>query len=212
MPPYYHPSDSLVRRMLPAHNTDWRDRSQAWQDFIDQGGLDRVRDFIRQKNYIGLDEDDLLQETLITAYLKIEAGQYEDRELAFSGFLKKIASFKILEALRGRSGANSKPNTMQLDDLAELLGEVPAEHEQADHYLENRAMECTMRQMSPRRRHILALYGSGYDTAEIAERLGIREDLVRKEKSLALRALREAVLPFAPMMGAGMHSELRQAS
>lgn len=192
---YFHPTDALVKRMLPAHNPDWRDRSQAWHDFIDQGGCDRVREFIRQKNYVGLDEDDILQETLITAYLKIEADQYQDRDLAFSGFLKKIAGYKVLEALRGWRSRAGVP----LDDYAELLGEVPPEHARTDIYLESEVLECALKAMPPRRRQIIALYESGYETDEIAERLGIREDLVRKEKSLGLRALREAVTPFLVM-------------
>jgi DNA-directed RNA polymerase specialized sigma24 family protein len=36
----------------------------------------------------------------------------------------------------------------------------------------------------------MLMYENGYSTAEIADQLGIREDLVRKEKSLGLRELR----------------------
>lgn len=192
---YFHPTDVLVKRMLPAYNADWRDRSQAWHDFIDQGGCDRVREFIRQKNYVGLDEDDILQETLITAYLKVEGGQYQDRDLAFSGFLKKIAGYKLLEALRGWHNRSALP----LEDYAEVLGEVPSEHERTDIYLESEALDRALKAMPPRRRQIIAFYQSGYETDEIADQLGIREDLVRKEKSLGLRALREAVTVFLPM-------------
>jgi DNA-directed RNA polymerase specialized sigma24 family protein len=39
----------------------------------------------------------------------------------------------------------------------------------------------------------MLLYEYGYSTAEIAKLLNIREELVRKEKSLGLRQLRETV-------------------
>lgn len=193
MPGYFHESDQLVNRLMPAHNPDWRDRSSAWHDFIAHGGCDRVREFIRLKNYIGLDEDDILQETLITAYLKVEGGEYQDRALPFSAFLKRIAAYKILEAVRRWRSQQAA----SLDALDEVIGTIPAEHEYAEWHTERAAIHRVLGLLSPRRRAVILLEQQGYSTAEIAERLGITEVLVRKEKSLALRTMREALYSIA---------------
>ena len=125
-----------------------------------------------------------MQETLILGYQKVEGGQYEDRNLPVTAFLKKIAWYKIMEASRKETGV------IPLDDLYEVVAEDHHEHERVEFWKEHELLKTALAQLPPRRSHIMLLYEYGYSTAEIAERLGIREDLVRKEKSLGLRQLR----------------------
>ncbi len=77
-----------------------------------------------------------------------------------------------------------------LDDLYEIVAEDHHEHERVEFWKEHELLESALAQLPPRRCRIMLLYENGYSTAEIAEQLGIREDLVRKEKSLGLRQLR----------------------
>ena len=56
-----------------------------------------------------------------------------------------------------------------------------------------RMLRTALGELPPRRSRIVMLYEDGYSTAEIASALGIREALVRKEKSLGLRQLRQCI-------------------
>jgi RNA polymerase sigma factor (sigma-70 family) len=179
--------DRVVQRLLPLYNADAEDRSQAWNEWLLQGGSEPVRKFIRWTNGTSTDDDEILQETLIIAYVKVERGLYEDRSLPFTAFLKKIAWYKIMEASRKHAGQVS------LDDLYEYASEEHHEHERAEFWKEREALRRGMDELPPRRSRIMLLYEYGYSTAEIAKLLNIREELVRKEKSLGLRQLRETV-------------------
>lgn len=173
-----------VQRLLPSVNPDISDRSQAWNEWFSSGGFEPVLKFIRWSNGTNTDDEEILQETLIIAYVKVERGQYQDRNLPFTAFLKKIAWYKIMEASRKETGV------IPLDDLYEVVAEDHHEHERVEFWKEHELLKTALSQLPPRRSHIMLLYEYGYSTAEIAERLEIREDLVRKEKSLGLRQLR----------------------
>jgi RNA polymerase sigma factor (sigma-70 family) len=174
----------LAQRLLPSVNPDAADRSRAWNEWLLAGGYEPVLKFIRWSNGTNTDDDEILQETLIIAYVKVERGQYQDRNLPFTAFLKKIAWYKIMEASRKEYGA------VPLDDLYEIVAEDHHEHERVEYWKEHELLENALAQLPPRRSHIMLMYEYGYSTAEIAEQLDIREDLVRKEKSLGLRQLR----------------------
>ncbi len=174
----------LVQQLLPSTNPDGNDRSRAWNEWLLSGGYEPVLKFIRWSNGTNTDDEEILQETLIIAYVKVERGQYQDRNLPFTAFLKKIAWYKIMEASRKEYGA------VPLDDLYEIVAEDHHEHERVEFWKEHELLETALAQLPPRRSHIMLMYEYGYSTAEIAEQLHIREDLVRKEKSLGLRQLR----------------------
>ena len=169
---------SLVQRMLPCRNEDPADRIRAWNEWLSFGGSDPVLKFIRWSNGTTTDDEEILQETLILGYLKVERSEYQDRNLPFTAFLKKIAWYKIMEASRKYAGQ------VPLDDFYEVLAEEAEEHE---------ALHQALAQLPPRRARVMLLYEDGYSTAEIAQHLGIKEELVRKEKSLGLRQLRDAM-------------------
>ncbi|MBK8028304.1 MAG: hypothetical protein IPK17_02100 [Chloroflexi bacterium] len=80
---------SLVLRMLPVRNEDPADRIRAWNEWLSFGGSDPVLKFIRWSNGTTTDDEEILQETLILGYLKVERGEYQDRNLPFTAFLEE---------------------------------------------------------------------------------------------------------------------------
>jgi len=180
--------EDAVKRLLPVHNPNRHERQYAWNDWLQQGGADPVLKFIRWTNGTSTDDDEILQETIITAYLKVEAGEYHYHGIPFTAFLKRIAWYKIMEASRqGR-------RLVALDDVVEVADEEQPGREYADFWKEQEALNRALKQIPARRSQVLLLYENGYSTTEIAEQLGINEALVRKEKSLGLRQLKEKVL------------------
>lgn len=174
----------LVQRLLPSTNSDGADRARAWNEWLLAGGYEPVLKFIRWSNGTNTEDEEILQETLIIAFVKVERGHYQDRNLPFTAFLKKIAWYKIMEASRKEAGM------IPLDDLYEVVSEDHHEHERVEYWKEHEVLESALSHLPPRRSHIMLMYENGFSTAEIADQLGIREDLVRKEKSLGLRELR----------------------
>lgn len=188
----HDPLGELVQRLQPINTQDAQERAGAWNEWLSAGGAEPVRKFIRWSNGTAVEDDEILQETLIVAYLKVERGQYQDRNLPFTAFLKKIAHYKIMEA--SRLGQRQ----IALEDVGERIDtvEVDASNLDAiDHWVEHQNLRWALEQLSPRRRRIMLMYESGYSTAEIAACYGIREELVRKEKSLAMRQLRDLLTP-----------------
>ena len=174
----------LTQHLLPSVTPSPADRASAWNEWLTSGGDEPVLKFIRWSNGTNTDDEEILQETLIIAYVKVERGQYQDRNLPFTAFLKKIAWYKIMEASRKEAGL------IPLDDLYEVVSEDHHEHERVEFWKEHESLQAALAQLPPRRSRIMLLYEYGYSTSEIAEQLDIREDLVRKEKSLGLRQLR----------------------
>lgn len=173
-----------VHRLLPCHNPDRADRAVAWDLWLEAGGADPVRRFIRWSNGTDTEDDEILQDALITAYLKVEQGEYELRDVPFTAYVKRIAWYKIMEASRRNAGS------VPLDEAAEVA-EEPSDTERAEFWREHEALHTALAELPPRRSRVIVLYEDGYSTAEIARKLSIREDLVRKEKSLGLRQLRD---------------------
>jgi RNA polymerase sigma factor (sigma-70 family) len=180
-------ADQVVKCLLPANNHDPIDRAHAWNEWVLSGGAEPVRRFIRWTNGTSTEDDEIMQETLVLAYQKVEGGQYEDRNVPFTAFLKKIAWYKIMEA--SRQGASE----VSLEDLLELPADEQRDHERVEFWKEHEALSHALTELPARRAHIVLLYENGYSTAEIAQLLAIREDLVRKEKSLGLRQLRQQI-------------------
>jgi len=174
----------VVYRLLPRHNPDPEDRAVAWDQWLNSGGADPVRKFIRWSNGTDTDDDEILQEALITAYLKVEQGEYELRDVPFTAYVKRTAWYKIMEASRRHAGS------VPLDEAAEIADER-SDTERVEYWREHEALRTALAELPPRRSRVIVLYENGYSTAEIAQELRINEDLVRKEKSLGLRQLRD---------------------
>ncbi len=183
-PPY---GGDHVRRLIPCLNPNREDRALAWNQWWSAGGAEPVLKFIRWSNGTSTDDEEILQETLVTAYVKVERGAYEHRDVPFTAFLKKIAWYKILEA--SRRYAHQVP----LDEIEEVVEDDSFAAEHVDRWKEHEALQAALTMLPNRRSNILLLYEDGYTTAEIADQLRIREELVRKEKSLGLKQLRQQV-------------------
>ncbi len=186
----------LTRKLQPAYTPDACERAQAWDEWLLAGGAEPVRRFIRWANATAVEDDEILQETLLLAYRKVERGQYQDRSLPFTAFLKKIAHYKIKEA--SRAGWRQ----IALEAIEDLAADSEGGAgwialERAERWIEYDRVHQALDRLSPRRRRIILMYEIGYTTTEIAAHCQIRPDLVRKEKSLALRRLRE-LLSAAP--------------
>src|SRR4051794_6707522 len=89
-----------VRRLLPDQNPDAADREEAWRACWDAVGT-AVLKFIRVKNRTSTDDRDILADSMATAYVEIERGNYEYRTgIPLTAYVKGIARNKILEAYR----------------------------------------------------------------------------------------------------------------
>lgn len=176
---------NTITRMLPIFNADAEDRAVAWNMWLSNGGAEPVRKFIRWSNGSGVDDEEIFQDALITAYLKVERGEYEYRNIPFTAFVKKIAWYKILEAARRHK------SIVSLEDVSEQPDDDLDDTERVEFWREYEALHKALGQLPPRRSRVLLLYENGFSTSEIAEQLDIKEELVRKEKSLGLRQLKD---------------------
>src|SRR5207248_4751566 len=115
--------------------------------------------------------------SMATAYVEIERGNYEYRaDVPFTAYVKGIARNKILEAYR--RDLRCVPLTDRFDGIDEYDFE-----EAVDAVAEQEKLRRSLLALSPRRRKVLLLCCEGHNTSQIADNLGIREDLVRQEKS-----------------------------
>lgn len=183
------PAGEHLWRLLPSLNPDPHDRALAWDTWLSGGGADPVLKFIRWSNGTATEDDEILQDAIITAYEKVELGEYELRDVPFTAFVKKIAWYKIMEAARRHA------RHVPLDDAVDVPDDDHVATERVEFWREHEALQGALKDLPPRRSRVLLLYEDGFTTSEIARQLSIREDLVRKEKSLGLRQLRDSIAP-----------------
>ncbi len=185
-------ADPLTLRLLPEYNPDAHDRRCAWDELLDAGLMQQLGSFIHFRNGTSVSDDDILQDTLTVAYIKVESGEYVYRQTPFAAYLKGVANFKILEAARERWHA-------PLEDFEEALPDPQAGAASAELLLAGGPLLTALNELPPRRRDILLLSELyDYSGEEISQRLHIRADLVRKDKSLALQQLRRSLAPELP--------------
>lgn len=180
--------ETLVKRLLPNANRDARDRASAWREWYTCVGEIAVLGFIRAKNDTSEQDADILQEAMLTAFLEIERGRYQPRVgIPFTAYVKGIARNKIREARRRTQ------RLVPLDDTPEHVLESP--HPQLETVIERReardALQAGLSTLPSSRRDVLEAYLNGNSTTEIAETLGVTEDVVRQHKSRGLRSLRQ---------------------
>ena len=135
-----------------------------------------------------LDDEDLTQEVLIAALSALRRGQLRDTE-RLPQFVAGIARNVINNRLRRARGPVHEPIEEH---------EFPAPVADLTHELARRERAATLRQAleslsaDDRRILMLTLVG-GLKPGEIAERLGLGEDVVRTRKSRAIKRLKERV-------------------
>jgi RNA polymerase sigma-70 factor (ECF subfamily) len=180
--------EALVRRLLPSANPDSLDRAHAWTEWQDAIGGPAVLKFVRLSNNTAEADEDILQDAMLTAYVEVERGRYEQRAgIPFTAYVKGIARNKIREARRrGRRWAALEEAANLPADPAPRALEGAVENRQA-----KQALRQGLEQLSPQRRQVLQHYLDGESLAEIAQRLDITEALVRQHKHRALERLQQ---------------------
>ena len=180
--------EALVRRLLPSANPNSTDRARAWTEWQDAIGGPAVLKFVRLSNNTAEADEDILQDAMLTAYVEVERGRYEQRAgVPFTAYVKGIARNKIREARRrGRRWAALEEAANLPADPAPRALEGVVEHRQS-----KQALRHGLEQLSPQRRQVLQHYLDGESLAEIAERLDITEALVRQHKHRALERLQQ---------------------
>jgi DNA-directed RNA polymerase specialized sigma24 family protein len=94
---------SLLRRMQETNGKP-EDRQAAWNVFVDRYGPIILR-WCRRFELKEDDAADVLQETLLKLHEKLK--QYQpQKDKTFRGWLKKLVSRTVIDALRRRTGAN----------------------------------------------------------------------------------------------------------
>jgi RNA polymerase sigma-70 factor (ECF subfamily) len=181
---------ALIRRLLPSCNTSKKDRVSAWNDWQQGPDAEKVLRFIRYKNHTMEPDEDILQDTLTTAFLEVERGRYTPREgIPFTAYVKGIARNKIREARR----RHHRQPTVALDDVAFALADTPTHQpEVAFEQAQRRHRFYTdLADLPASRQQVIHRIIRGEPTAEIADAMEISEDQVRQHKSRALRSLRQ---------------------
>ncbi len=180
--------EALIRRLIPGCNPDRQDRCRAWAEW--QAGVSEMLErYVRARNNTREEDADIVQDSLLTAYLGVESGRYQPQEgVPFVAYVVGIARNKIREARRrGR-------RQVDLDeDHEEYAPRTVAIQRQPENDLERREQRDQLRsgisRLPETRRSVLEFYLSGASTDEIAQRLLMSEALVRQHKCRGLRAL-----------------------
>ncbi len=172
-----------IRRLLPSENPNPTDRATAWQDWweaIEQP----VLKFIRCKNGTRTEDEEILADAMYTAYMEVERGRYQVQAgVPFTAYVKGIARNMILETHRREQRSVPLEEAYQETEHAEFESAVERSEEHA-------VLRLHLAELPPRRRQVLLMCSEGHETPHIARNLGIREDLVRQEKSRGLQTLR----------------------
>jgi RNA polymerase sigma factor (sigma-70 family) len=184
--------DPLERRLLPGANPDTADRRCAWDELLAAGTHDQLTRYVGRRNYTSVPDEDIVQDVLRLAYTKMEQGKYQPGPVGIIGWLVRIAHYKIKEAAR----EHAHPS---LDDFEEVLPD-PRAWLRSMESLHSRAVLARALEALPERRRMIVMLSvfNDFSSDEIAQRLNIRADLVRKDKSLALQQLRRILAPELP--------------
>lgn len=183
--------EALVKRLLPSANPDPQDRAHAWAEWHGRLGGPAVLKFIRTTNNTAEADEDILQDALVTAYVEVERGRYEQRAgVPFTAYVKGIARNKIREARRrSRRWAPLEEASYHPDDANPRALERTLEGREAQS-----ALRTGLEQLPAARRQVLQRYLAGDSLTEIASQMAITEALVRQHKHRGLRRLQQLSL------------------
>lgn len=182
--------EALVRRMLPAATPNRFERQQAWAEWHTRVGEAALRKYIGLHNTTAEADEDILQDALLTAYLEVERGRYEQREgVPFTAYVKGIARNKLREA-------RHRPHWLSLDAVTDGEAEPPAPSagRQVEADCERRERQAILHRglaaLQGERRQVLERCLRGDSTDEIAAELAVSEAVVRQHKCRGLRQMR----------------------
>jgi RNA polymerase sigma factor (sigma-70 family) len=193
--------EALIRQILPSSNPDRHARASAWAEWQATVGDAALRKFIQANNYTAEPDEDILQETMLTAYLEVERGSYQLRTgIPFTAYVKGIARNKIREARR------RQVIWLPLEEIHLPMGVQRQLEIQMEYREEHRTLHRGLEHLTVLRRQVLEGVLNGESTAEIAAGLAMSKDLVRQHKSRALRSLRRSLRQTA---GSAQEDDLR---
>lgn len=183
-------SHRILMRLLPRYNEDRSDRALAWSEWQESCGGHVLMRFVRSRNNTRETDEDIIQDTLLTAYLGVESERYQPRDgVPFAAYVIGIARNKIREARR------RERHLTDLDEREEEIG-LPgktAMQRQPERVIERREqrelISDGISRLSEARRQVIESYLAGASTGEIAGRMAISEELVRQHKCRGLRTL-----------------------
>ena len=179
--------DALTRRMLPGSNADQTDRALAWSEWGASRDPQLLLRYIRYKNFTDMPDEDIFQDTILTAYLEVENGRYQLRSgVPFIAYVKGIARNKMREARRkARDWVALEEHFCASDTKQERSLEILIEQRER-----SQALQDGLSKLPHQRRSVLERFLKGESTRQIARDLAMSEDLVRQHKSRGLRRLR----------------------
>lgn len=179
--------EALVKRLLPDHNHNPADRNAAWGE-LDSSYHENLRRFLRQWMTSDAEVEEIYQDTLITAFMNVENGQYVYTGVPFLAYLKAIARNKVL-AERRRTG-----RWVELDDDLASPGE---DRQQPEHLLETREAHAevmaAIAQLSHKTQRVLLGVMQGKPNSEMAQEFDMTEEAIRQHKSRGMRTLQQLV-------------------
>lgn len=181
--------EALVMRLLPAANADLGARDAAWDDVHARYAVPLWR-FIRQSVPSEELGQEIYQDTMMTAFMNLEADRYEYTGVPFGAYLKGIARNKIYAAQRDTSRYVELDDEMPLsldDDEADWRG--PEHSTQAREQLD--AVLNAIGQLSDKTGQVLMGVLEGKTFAELADELGMTEEAIRQHKSRGVRSLQQ---------------------
>ncbi|MBV7329897.1 sigma-70 family RNA polymerase sigma factor [Chloroflexi bacterium TSY] len=178
---------------MPTSNPNSADRLQAWCDWYRSVGERSVLGYIRTMNDTSESDLDILQDAMLTAYQCMERGSYVPHQsIPLTAYVKGIVRNKIREVRKMKSVA-----LVSLDEpvVESLVGCVDEQPETLIEWQEKwLTLQAGLAQLSRCRRTVLEAYLRGKSTNQIAQMLGMSEELVRQHKSRGLRSLRAMAL------------------
>jgi RNA polymerase sigma-70 factor (ECF subfamily) len=163
-------------------------RELSWRQFAERYGP-VITGFARQAGSLSAEADEVLQDVLIGFFRASDAFQYDPGKGRFRGYLRSVT----VNAIRARARAARAHRALDLGEMADDVADR-SWSEQWGWQLVKSALEEARLRFEPRTWEAFELYGRrGVPAAEVAARLGMREESVRHAKSRVTRAAREIV-------------------
>jgi RNA polymerase sigma-70 factor (ECF subfamily) len=149
------------------------------------------------------DAEDVVQEAFLKAYRRMD--QFESRA-DFGSWLYRIAANCAVDVLRARARRDEQPLLRGTGDEAEAL-ELPASGPGSDWMAHasdlRRRIGTAMARLSPLERAAFVLrHFEERSTREIGEALGLETSAVKQSVFRAVRKMRAALAPLAPLPAA----------
>ncbi|WP_432837399.1 sigma-70 family RNA polymerase sigma factor [Dactylosporangium sp. CA-092794] len=171
--------------MTPRLSAMTPDRERRMRETFDDNAKPLLRFLLRLTHGQRETAEDLLQETMLRAWRKVD--ELPDNPLSVRRWLFIVARHLTIDAVRARL---SRPTEIS----GESVAWVPTVDDEVDVLLERHALRHALLQLSPAHRVVLVeIYYRGASVAEVASRIGVPEGTVRSRSFYALRTIRDVL-------------------